>query len=152
MKPCKEHYHSDKTTTYVLCCFWQNLKCLIMPINTQGPDEGIKAWCLREEEKTLSEPSPQLMSQKKSPSSPPSQKPLNWMSLPSTSCISLYLSSWLPLTLSVFFLCLLPLSWLFALHLDLCLTLFNPVGNKQESFGLKVCAGSEHTTRTRLFQ
>ena len=67
-------------------------------------------------------------------------KPSNWMSLLSTSCASFYPSSWLSI---VFSLCSLPVNWLLALPLDLGLTLFNPVYNKQKALGLKVCTRAE---------
>jgi hypothetical protein len=66
------------------------------------------------------------------------------MFLSSTSCVSLYLSSRL-LLVSMFFFPLysLPVTWLLALSLDLWLTLFNPIYNKQKVLGLKVCARTE---------
>ena len=65
------------------------------------------------------------------------------MFLPSTSCASPYLSSRLPLSLYGFLLCSLLVNWLLALTLDLWLTLFNTIYNKEKSLGLKVCVRAE---------
>ena len=65
----------------------------------------------------------------------------------STSCTPPpSLSRFLTTSYSLFFLiilCSLPVNWLLALPLDLWLTLFNPVYNKQKALGLKVCAKAE---------
>lgn len=55
------------------------------------------------------------------------------LSLPPPDLLSLYGT----------FLSSLPVNWLLALPLDLWLTLFNLVYNKQKALGLKVCARAE---------
>jgi hypothetical protein len=54
--------------------------------------------------------------------------------------LPVHLSINTPLTLHDFALCSLPINWLFAPPLDLWLTLFNSVYDKEKAIGLKVLA------------
>lgn len=81
---------------------------------------------------------------------PPQKPPQTRMTLFSTFCASLYLSSWVPLTLVFFFLLIiqnsLPVNWLFASSLDLWLTwlyLILLTIFKQKAFIVKVCVRAD---------
>jgi hypothetical protein len=87
-------------------------------------------------------PSQLTFPKRKFPFSTPSQKPFKENVLP-FYFLCVYWSPDFLLLSTIFPLCSLPVNWLLALPLDLWLTLFNPVHNKQEALGLKVCARAE---------
>lgn len=146
MKGIKDNKNIGNVTAILNCCFWLNLNCSVLPKKTQEPDAGVKACYLRETEKAHSWPSSTIISEVTSSLfCLLKQKTSNWISLPSTSCESLYPSSLLPPILFSFFL-FTSCQMVYGSTSWPIVDFFNPVYSKQKALGLKACAraGSHH--------